>query len=150
MTLFISLLQVSDRDGYVENPDQEDPSVHAQDEPTEIKNGSSNRESHSGSLLGRNRGLVRRNSLQATERSRTISAKKSGNTTTVRNHGDSSHSFTASGSSKRLSLHDLSSKPGGSPTAHLMPPPRAPLGLFLFFLFFLRSTKVIFSFELIF
>lgn len=130
--------QVSNRDGFGEDPDQDDL-VRAEDgeEPSSpsVHHKSGN---HSGSLLGRHRGLVRRNSLQATERSRTVSAKKSGNsanTTAVHNHHnqyskDKEGSSLSNRSNKHLSLHDLTGKSASSPTTHLMPPPRAPLGTY--------------------
>ena len=84
------------------------------DEPEElpIKN--------SGSLLGR-KGLSRRNSLQS-ERSRTVSGKKPMAPTKSEGAIQNPNMSVAN---KRLSLHDL---PKSSSTAHLMPPPRAPLG----------------------
>jgi hypothetical protein len=85
------------------------------DEPDElpIKN--------SGSLLGR-KGLSRRNSLQ-TERSRTVSGKKPSMAPTKSEGTIQNPNMSVA--NKRLSLHDL---PKSSSTAHLMPPPRAPLG----------------------
>lgn len=127
-TLLASLdgfhLKVSNRDTSLEE-EEEGHQIDGQDvHPAPNK---------SGSLLGRNRGLARRNSLQATERSRTISgAKKNSHTA---HHNDSGNSSLASGANKRLSLHDLStSKSGSDSTSHLMPPPRAPLGTHLHFL----------------
>ena len=72
------------------------------------------------SLLGR-RGPLRRNSLLA-ERSRTVSAKKSGGLSTSES-ASNLRSSDLSTADKHSSLHDLSKSPS------LMPPPRAPLGI---------------------
>lgn len=78
----------------------------------------------SASLLGR-KVLGRRNSLQS-ERSKVVFIKK----LNAANESATSQNSTLSAANKRLSLHDLSKSSNSSGNnSHLIPPPRAPLGI---------------------